>query len=52
MLSLALQVSGLAIVAAHKLDGARFGSSSSYFTVANMDVTSLEVMIERGVYLS
>ena len=44
MFSLALLVSGLAFIAGHKLDGARFGSSSSYFTVANQDVSTLEVL--------
>ena len=40
---LTLCVSGLALVAGHKLDGAGFGSKSSYFTVANQDDSSLEV---------
>ena len=31
------------LVAGHKLDGAQFGSKSSYFTVANYDDSSLEV---------
>merc|ERR1712110_856733 len=35
-------VSSLALVAGHKLDGAKFGSKSSYFTVANQDTSSLE----------
>jgi len=37
-----LCVSSLALVAGHKLDGAKFGSKSSYFTVANQDTSSLE----------
>ena len=45
MLLVSLLVSGVAAVTGHKLDGAQFGSSSSYFTVANQDVTSLEVRI-------
>ena len=43
MLPLTLCVSGLALVAGHKLDGAQFGSKSSYFTVGNFDESSLEV---------
>ena len=43
MLPLTLFVSGLALVAGHKLDGAQFGSKSSYFTVANQDDSSPEV---------
>merc|ERR1712049_82895 len=38
-----LCVSSLALAAGHKLDGAKFGSKSSYFTVANQDTSSLEV---------
>jgi len=37
-----LCVSSLALAAGHKLDGAKFGSKSSYFTVANQDTSSLE----------
>merc|ERR1712137_861790 len=37
-----LCVTSLALVAGHKLDGAKFGSKSSYFTVANQDTSSLE----------
>merc|ERR1711909_53297 len=37
-----LCVSSLALVAGRKLDGAKFGSKSSYFTVANQDTSSLE----------
>ena len=50
MLLVLLLVSGLSAVTGHKLDGAQFGSSSSYFTVANQDVTSLEVMTEEGSF--
>ena len=51
MLLVSLLVSGIAAVTGHKLDGAQFGSSSSYFTVANQDVTSLEVRTEgRGLF--
>merc|ERR1719333_682104 len=32
----------LALAAGHKLDGSKFGSKSSYFTVANKDTSSLE----------
>ena len=44
MLPLTLCVSGLTLVAGHKLDGAQFGSKSSYFTVGNFDASSLEVI--------
>jgi len=37
-----LCVSSLALAAGHKLDGSKFGSKSSYFTVANQDTSSLE----------
>ena len=51
MLLVSLLVSGIAAVTGHKLDEAQFGSSSSYFTVANQDVTSLEVRT-KGSFLS
>merc|ERR1712179_507627 len=41
-LTASLCVSSLALVSGHKLDGAQFGSKSSYFTVANQDASSLE----------
>jgi len=41
-LTASLFVSSLALIAGHKLDGAQFGSKSSYFTVANQDASSLE----------
>ena len=44
MLPLTLCVLGLALVAGHKLDGAQFGSKSSYFTVGNFDDSSLQVI--------
>ena len=52
MLLVSLLVSGIAAVTGHKLDGAQFGSSSSYFTVANKDVTSLEVRTEGSFIIS
>ena len=54
MLPLAALLSSLALVAArpgpsgHKLDGAQFGSKSSYFSVANTDDSSLEVKINES----
>jgi len=42
LLTLSLWVSSLSLVASHKLDGAQFGSKSSYFSVANTDDSSLE----------
>lgn len=37
-----LCVSSLALATGHKLDGSKFGSKSSYFTVANQDTSNLE----------
>jgi len=37
-----LYVSSLALAAGHKLDGAKFGSESSYFTVANQNTWRME----------
>ena len=43
-----LCVTSLALAAGHKLDGAKFGSKSSYFTVANQDTSSLEVISNKS----
>ena len=48
MLTLTLCFSVVALVSGHKLDGAQFGSKSSYFTVANYDDSSLEVIKKAG----
>ena len=48
MLTLTLSFSVVALVSGHKLDGAQFGSKSSYFTVANYDDSSLEVIKKAG----
>ena len=46
-----LCVSSLALAAGHKLDGAKFGSKSSYFTVANQDTSSLEVISNYSLFM-
>ena len=49
-LTASLFVSSLALIAGHKLDGAQFGSKSSYFTVANQDASSLEVISHASIF--
>ena len=51
MLALMLCVSSLALAAGHKLDGSKFGSKSSYFTVANQDTSSLEVNSNKSLFI-
>jgi len=41
-LTACLCVSSLALATGHKLDGSKFGSKSSYFTVANQETLNLE----------